>query len=195
MIPSTGMVWKTVKGTSPVPGGISTNKKSTQHTKQTHLCGQRQVGDLVQEDCAAISHFKIALTGFHSTRKGTFLMTEQLRIHRTLRNGSAVHRNILARLPRTIVMNNAGEIFLANSALAGYQHRQVGSSHLDGHINGTFQGRVETDNIVSTLDGIKIGTHVQFSFKGRKNTKKKHTFAPQITLKRNVSCIGSSLSL
>ena len=29
MIPSTGRVWNTVRGTSPVPGGMSTNRKST----------------------------------------------------------------------------------------------------------------------------------------------------------------------
>ena len=160
-----------------------------QHTEQTHLGCQRKVCHLIQENRATVSILEIALATIHCSGERPLLMTKKFRVYGAFRNCAAVHRNVLALFTAAIIMDDFGEILLAHTALADHQNRQVGGSHLHGNVNGPLQGRVKAYDVITALDGIKVGTHKQFSYMGRKNTKKKHTFAP-LNYSNLLQCIG-----
>ena len=66
-------------------------------------------------------------------------MAEKFRIYGTLRNGPAVYGEILPGPPQAELVYYLRDIFLADSALAAYDDRQIGRS--DGH--GDFKGPVQ----------------------------------------------------
>ena len=162
-------------------GGADTDEFTVfQYTEQTHLSSQREVRHLIQENRATVSHLKIAFAGLHRTGECPFLVTEQFGVYGTFRDSTAVHSDVFALLSTAVIVDDSREVLLAHSTLTDHQHSQIGGSHLHGNVNGPLQGRVKAYDVITAFDGIKVGTHKQFSYMGRKNTKKKHTFAPLI---------------
>ena len=115
-----------------------------------------QFGHLVQEDRSAVGLLEIALAGLGGAGEGPFLVTEELGVDRTLRNGAAVDGYVFVMLPRTKGVNHLREEFLAHAALAGHQHRQVGGSYPQGNLQRTVHRLAGADNAEALLDGNKI---------------------------------------
>ena len=73
-------------------------------------------------------------------------MAEQFGIDRSFGNGATVDGNIAGMLARTVGMDDFREKLLARTALAGYEHRQVYGSHLNGPVDSRDQSRRVADN-------------------------------------------------
>src|SRR5690606_10120687 len=117
-----------------------------QYPEQTCLRIQRQLPDLIQKDRPAIDHLKISLARLMRPRKGTLLMTEQLRIDRSLRDSTAVDRYERAMLAGAQLMDNVREHLLARTALTLDKHRYICRGNLPRYVNSTIQQRRTADD-------------------------------------------------
>ena len=96
-----------------------------QGTEQFHLCVQRQLADLIEEQRAAIGLDKLAGGFGNSAGKRALLMAKQDRLHEVFRNGAAVDRHERLARPGAGALNAARDHFLTHTAFAQDQHRNI----------------------------------------------------------------------
>jgi hypothetical protein len=86
------------------------------------LHGQRQVGNFVQKDGAALRAHKQAGVVAHRAGEGALDVAEQLRLDQVLRNRTAVHRHQRLAPARAGGVDGARQQLLAGAAVAMDQH-------------------------------------------------------------------------
>ena len=74
-------------------------------------------------------------------RKRTFLVTEQLTIDRSLRDGTAVHGKIRTVFAGRICMYDLRKMLLTHTRFTRDQHTQIGASHLNGYLDTSIEQR------------------------------------------------------
>ena len=104
-----------------------------QHAQQFGLQAQGQLADLVQQQGAAIGHFKLAALGRHRAGKGAALMTEQQGFEHLLGDGRAIdgHKRGIVAGGKTV--NVARHHLFAGAGFTGNQDRRTGHGHPLGH--------------------------------------------------------------
>ncbi len=97
------------------------------HAQQLRLDRLRHLDQLIQEQRAAVGHFEQA--GFVADRagEGAFHVTEHFRFEQRLGKRGAVHRDERPAGAAAVLMDELGDHLLAAAALAGDEHRGVGS--------------------------------------------------------------------
>ena len=90
--------------------------------------GQRQVGDLVEEQRAAVGVLELAAPAPHAGG-GAVLDAEQLGLEQRLDERGAVDRHERPGAARAQLVDLPGDQFLARAALALDEHGEVGGRH------------------------------------------------------------------
>ena len=128
-------------------GAAHTDKLTVfQHAQQPRLGGEGQLADLIQKQGAFVGNLEIALALIDSTRKGAFLVAEQLGIDGALWDGAAVDGEIWAVLTCAVLVDDLRKHILTRAALARNEHGEVSGGHLCRNADGTVQLRVGADN-------------------------------------------------
>ena len=92
-----------------------------------------------------LSHFDQAGLGLHRPGEGAFLVAEQLALQQSLLQSTAVHSNQRSVSARAVVVQSAGDQFLARAAGAAYQHGSIGRRDLLEELDGPLHGRAGAD--------------------------------------------------
>ena len=100
-----------------------------QKPQQLHLERHAHLGDLVEEQRAALGQLESALTLDVRARVGALLVTEQLGLEQRLGDGATVDGYEGARLSRAVRMDGLGEEFLTGAALTLDEHRRIRLRH------------------------------------------------------------------
>ena len=116
-------------------------------TRRILACrGQRHVADLVEEERAAVALLELADAAAVGAGEGALLVAEQLALQQGLRDGGAVEGQERRLGPGAVLVDGAGDQFLAGAALAGDQHRHVlGGDAADGLVD-LAHGRAGADD-------------------------------------------------
>ena len=93
--------------------------------QQLHLHVQRQVGDFVQEQRAALGGLDQALLVGDRAGEAALLVAEQLAFHQLGGDGAAVHRHERPVAARAGVVNQVRDQFLAGAGLAIDMYRRL----------------------------------------------------------------------
>jgi len=97
-----------------------------QRAQQLDLHGRGGLGNLVQEQRAAVGDFEQSPLVRDGAGKCALLIAEQLAFQEGLGEGAAVDGDELEVLPRARLVDRPGDHLLAGAALAGEQDRAVG---------------------------------------------------------------------
>ena len=119
-----------------------------EHPEQERLRLQREFGDLVQEEGAAVGILEITLARFRGAGKGTLHVAEELGIHEFLGKGAAVHHEEIVVLAGGILVDDPCEVFLADTAFAEDDHAQVRRRELHRRFQRLVQRRIVADDVV-----------------------------------------------
>ncbi len=92
--------------------------------QQLDLHRQRQVGDLVEEQRAAVGGLEEAVALLVGTGEGPLAVTEELGLHQVLGNGAAVDRDERAWPRAARFVDQARRELLAGAGFAGDRHRR-----------------------------------------------------------------------
>src|SRR5581483_11574783 len=103
-----------------------------QGTKELHLCGERQLTDLVEKQRAFGGLDEFSGVPLGGAGEGALLMTEQDRLDEGLRQRTAVHGNERLGAPRAAAVDGTGDQFLTDAGFAFDQHRDRGGCGLLG---------------------------------------------------------------
>ena len=115
-----------------------------QHAQQLGLQGQRHFGNFVEQQRAAVGLLELAGLGRLRAGEGALLVAEQCRFQQVVGNRRAVDGDERPLGARRLVVDVAGEHFLAGTRFAGQQHRGIGPRHARGqqqHLAGPRVGR------------------------------------------------------
>ena len=102
------------------------------HPQQSGLGLHRHIADLVQKQRPPFGLFKFAGCAARGAREGTLFVAKELRFDEFPGNGRHVQRNERPVLPFAVIVQRAGDQFLAGSRLARDHDRQIGL-HEPGH--------------------------------------------------------------
>ena len=87
-------------------------------------------------------------------------MPEKLGIDGPFRDASAVDRQKLAVLSAAVLMDYAGNVFLAGTAFSGDEHREVGRCHCNCSFNGPVEHGIISDDVIFVFYSLKfLGIH------------------------------------
>jgi hypothetical protein len=97
-----------------------------QHPQERHLRRRRQLGDLVEEEAAAVGRPDIAGAILERAGEGAAAVAEELGLDQARRQGAAVDRDVGPR-PRRQRVQRPGDDLLAGAGGAAQEHRHVGA--------------------------------------------------------------------
>ncbi len=117
-----------------------THRLLLDHTQQLHLHVQRQIADLVEEQCSALSRLHHAFLVRHSAGETAALVTEELALHQFSRNGAAVHSDERTVTPRSGVMDELRYEFLARARFAVDMYRGLTARDLGNGVAELLHG-------------------------------------------------------
>ena len=119
-----------------------------QDPQQADLGGQRQLGQFVQQQGAAVGPFEPALPSLDRAGERALLVPEELRVDQFMRDRAAVHADERPLRTRRAVVDRPGNHLLARARLAENEHRHVGlRDQLDAFHDGTQPGADADDRI------------------------------------------------
>ena len=111
--------------------------------------GKRDVADFVEKQGAALRLLDFARGGLDRAGEGAAFVAEQFGFEQGFGNRGAVDRDEFATCPRAVVVDRAGEQFLAGAACTEQHYRDVGAGDaFDGsgdleHFGGAGDDRAE----------------------------------------------------
>ena len=129
------------------------NGSLLQNTQQLDLHVQRQVADLVQENCSAVGQLKATHPVCHSACESAFAVAEQLALEQILGDGRAVDGHKIAVFAQRLVVQCPCHQLLARTAFAGDQHRGGGVGDERYHVTNRFGGLAASDVRVGFFAG------------------------------------------
>ncbi len=106
------------------------NWPSCKTCKQLGLQRRRHLANFVQQQRALVAQLELARLGFVGTGKGARLVTEQFALQQLAGNRRAIDLQKRAVRAIGVLVNQLRQDFLACSALAEDQHREVKLCHL-----------------------------------------------------------------
>ncbi len=119
-----------------------------QHTQQLDLHWQRDVGQFVKEDCAAVSQGEQAGARLRRAGECAAHMAEQLAFDEVRIEAADVNGQERPIAARAEAMNGTGDEFLAGAALAGDQHARLARRHQGDALEHRLHRRTAADNFV-----------------------------------------------
>ena len=111
-----------------------------QHPEQLGLERLRQIGDFVEQQCAAVGQLEEAGMVRSGAGEGALGVTEQLGLEQLLRDGGAVDAGKAAFGPGAHPVDGAGDDFLSGPTLAGDQHRGIVAGDPGGQLDHVTHG-------------------------------------------------------
>ena len=112
-----------------------------ERAQQLDLQGGRHLGDLVQEQRAAVGFLEQAGLGDGGPGEGAPHVAEQLRLQQRLRHRAAVHRHERTGRSRAGVVDGLGDDLLAGAGLALDQQGGVGGGDALDEVEHGMHGR------------------------------------------------------
>ncbi len=112
---------------------------------------QGQLSNLVEKQGAAVRHLEASSLSAVSTGEGAFFVSEELALDQRLGNRRAVDRHEGSPTAGRKSMQGASEELLAGTALAGQEHRAVGTRHPLQELQGRTDPLMLPDDGRSTL--------------------------------------------
>src|SRR4030095_1172689 len=91
--------------------------------EQAYLCGGRELGNLVQEQRAAVGLFEPSLPARGSARERTLFVAKELRVDQLPREGPAGDAPERSVAKPGVLVDRAGDYLLAGPGLAEEQYR------------------------------------------------------------------------
>ena len=122
-----------------------------QHTQDLGLGGRRHVAHLVEEQRAAVGLVEAADAIGHGPGEGSLDMAEQFAFQQGFRNGGAIDGDERLVPARAVVVNGAGDHFLAGAAFAGDQHIGAAFADLGDAFDDFAECRAGADQIVEAV--------------------------------------------
>ena len=123
-----------------------------QHAQQLHLRGGHHLGDLVEEERAAVRQLEDARAAIGGAGERPFLVAEDLALEERLGNRGAVDRDKRKRRPRAELVDRLRDELLAGARLPRNQHRGARRRGLLDHpIHRTDAGAVADDPAEASL--------------------------------------------
>ena len=116
-----------------------------QHAQQLGLGARGQVADLVEEDGAAVGLLEAADAPGLGAGEGAALVAEQLALQQRLGNGGAVDGDERLVGAVAVLVEGAGDEFLAGAGLAADQHRDRGGGHPADFLVDVLHGAAAAD--------------------------------------------------
>ena len=118
------------------------NLAAFQHAQQLGLHRLRQLADFVEKDRAAVGNFKQADAVLIGAGERTLAVAEQLAFDERFRQRAAIDRDKRLAGARALVVNGAGDQFLAGAGLAQDEHGRLrGRNFGDQRANAIHAGR------------------------------------------------------
>src|SRR6516165_10840387 len=93
-----------------------------EHAQHLGLGGQRHVADLVEEEGAAVALLELTDAAAVGAGEGALLVAEQLALQEALRDGRAVEGQKRRMSAGTVLVEGAGDEFLAAATLPGDEY-------------------------------------------------------------------------
>ncbi|MCY1351773.1 hypothetical protein D9M69_380490 [compost metagenome] len=100
-----------------------------QHAQQLGLQAQRHLGNLVEQNGAAVGQLELARLGGDGTGEGALLVAEQGSLEHVVGNRRTVDGDERIIGARRLLVNVARQHFLAGAGLAGDQHGGIAARH------------------------------------------------------------------
>ena len=116
-----------------------------QGPQQLRLQAHIHLGDLVEQQRAAVGLLEPADAPGHGAGERPLLVAEQLGFEQGLGDRRAVDRDEGLARPVGLLVDVAGQHLLAGAALAGDQHRGLGAGDLFGELDHPLHGRIAPD--------------------------------------------------
>ena len=113
--------------------------------QQLGLEGLRHLGELVQEEGAAVGGFEQAGLVAVGAGKGPLAVAEHLGLEQRLGQGGAVDGHDAPAGAAAVLVNELRDHFLAGATLAADEHRGVGGGHLPGQLHRLAEQRRDAD--------------------------------------------------
>ena len=117
-----------------------------QHAQDLALQRQRHVADFVEEKRAAIALLEAPDARAGGAGEGALFVAEELALEQLLGDGRAVDGDEALRAALAVVMDGAGDQFLARAALAGDHDRRVAVRDAADHLEDLLHGRRFADD-------------------------------------------------
>ena len=97
----------------------------------------------------------------HRARERAAHVAEHLRLEQRLGNGADVERDEAVRPPRAVVMNRAGDDFLAGPGLAGDQDRAVRAGHRLEHVKERLHRPALSEDAAESIALLELRAQVR----------------------------------
>jgi len=107
----------------------------------------RQIANLVEKQCSAIGHFEAPLARRYGTGEGTALVAEQLRLQHAFGKGGTVDLDERGIGATAVVVDEAGDEFLAGAAFPLDQDAGVRRCNLFRQVEYFLHGRGFADHM------------------------------------------------
>ena len=104
-----------------------------QHAQELHLHRRGHLADLVEEEGASVRRFEEPGSVLRRAGEGATGVIEELALEQRLGNGCAVQCHEQPRGPFGLVVDQPGNRFLSDTALAGYQHARIDAREAPRH--------------------------------------------------------------
>lgn len=112
-----------------------------ENTQQQHLCGRRNLGDLIEKDGALLRHLEPTEPAFGRAREGAAFVAEKFTGQKLRIQGGAVYLDEQTVAAAAELMDGLGNQFLAGAGFAENQHGAVGLGHLLDRQSHCLHGR------------------------------------------------------
>src|SRR6185295_6600681 len=112
-----------------------------QGAKQLHLDRERNLPDLVEKERSAVGELEPSLTTSHRSGEGTSLVSKELGLQQTLREGSAAHVDERLVVTRRLLVDRLGHQLLASSRLSQQKDGGLGGRRPLHHVEHGLQCR------------------------------------------------------
>ena len=119
-----------------------------QHAQQLRLGAGGQLGDLVEEQRAAVGPLEAARPGTAGAGERTAFDAEQLRLDQVLGNRGAVDGHERTLRARAELMDTAAEHLLADAGFPEQHHRDLAGSDLVDHLARTLERLAAADELL-----------------------------------------------
>ncbi len=128
-----------------------------QYPQQTGLQRRRHIPDLIQEQRAAIRLLEATAAQAVRAGEGALLVTEELRLQQFAGNGRGVERDEGLAGTRGMLVQGAGDQFLAGTGFTRDQHRHTGAGQTADGAKHLLHGRSATQQFRNRRGARAVG--------------------------------------
>ena len=122
-----------------------------QDTQQSHLCAERQLAHLVEEQSPSVCRSKVSIVITDCSSERPLGVSKQFAVNRSFWNRATVDGKISLCLTRRIVVDDAWNHLLTHTTLSLNEDGEVCRRHLQRSVDYGVQLRVTTYNPIATF--------------------------------------------